>query len=90
MFKDGPWEKLDELQIDTVSLQRRMLMGGNSKSEWAEEKRSHNERLIRRTDARWEVFRTEEADTMKRPLIAYGEWIAIEGRLRDWPLEEQE
>ena len=90
VFKDGPWGKLDELQIDTVALKRGMLMEENAKAECTEEKRSHNGRLIRRADARWEVCRTEEADTRKRPLITYGEWVEIEGRLRNSPLEEQE
>ena len=90
VFKDGPFGKLPELQIDTVALQRGMLMGENAKADCTEEKRIQNERLIRRTDDRWEVKRTAEADISKRPLITYGEWIAIEGRSRNFPLEELE
>ena len=90
MFNDGPWEKLAELQIDTVSLQGGMLTEDNAKADCTDEKRIQNERLIRRADDRWEVQRPEEADTRKRPLIKYGEWIAIVGRLRGFPLEEQE
>ena len=41
-------------------------------------------------DDSWGGKRTEEADTSKRPLITYGEWVEIEGRLRNSPLGEQE
>ena len=90
VFKDGPWGKLAELQIDTVALQRGMRMEENAKADCTEEKGIQNERLIRMTDERWEAKRTEEADISKRPQIAYGEWIAIEGRSRNFPLEELE
>ena len=39
VFKDGPWEKLAELQIDTIALQRGMSMGENAGVNCAEEKR---------------------------------------------------
>ena len=55
VFKDGSCEKLSELQIDTVAMQRGMLMDESAKAECTEEKRSHNERLIRREDEIWEV-----------------------------------
>ena len=89
-FKDGPWGKLAELQIDTIALQRGMLMGGNAGANCTEEEMDHNARSIRRTDERWEATRTEDADTMKKPLIKYKEWIAIEGGLRNLPIAEQE
>ena len=50
LFNDGPWEKLSELQIDTVSMQRGMTMEENAEADCTEEKRIQNGRLIRRTD----------------------------------------
>ena len=88
VLKDGPYEKLAELQIDTIALQRGMLVGGNAGANCTKEKIEHNTRLIQRTDERWEVARTDEADLKKKPLINYKEWIAIEGKLRDFPTEE--
>ena len=49
----------------------------------------HNTQLIRRMDGRWEISRTSEATAQKKPLINYKEWIAIEGELRELPIEEQ-
>ena len=46
--------------------------------------------MIRRTDERWEIMRTREADEQKKSLISYTEWIAIEGGVRDLPIEEKE
>ena len=54
------------------------------------EKIEHNTRSIQRTDERWEVARTDEADLGKKPLINSKEWIAIEGKLRDFPTGELE
>ena len=88
VYKEGPYEQLAELQIDTVALKRGLLMGENAKADCEEEKIAHNERLMRRIDSRWELKRTEESDTMKKPLITYPEWIAIDGKVRGLPIEQ--
>ena len=82
--------ELEELQIDTIELRRGMLIEENAGANCTEGKKEHNARLIRRKDERWEVIRTEDADTMKKLLIKYKEWIAIEGRLGNFPIAEQE
>ena len=38
VYKEGPYEQLAELQIDTVALQRGLLMGENAKADCEEEK----------------------------------------------------
>ena len=50
----------------------------------------NNLRMLRRTDERWGILRTREEDEQKKPLISYTEWIAIEGKVRELSLEEQE
>ena len=54
VYKEGPYGQLAELQIDTVALQRGLLVGENAKAECMEEKRARNERLVRKIDSRWE------------------------------------
>ena len=89
VYKDGSWGQLAELQIDTVAMKRGMFMEENAKADCKEGKRRHNEQLVQRTDKRLEVGRTEEADTLKKPSITYTEWIAIDGKVRGSPIEEQ-
>ena len=65
VLKDGQFEKLAELQIDTIALQRGMLVGENAGINCTKEKMEHNARLIQRTDGRWETSRTSEAGVKK-------------------------
>ena len=89
VLKDGQFEQMAELQIDTIALQRGMLVEENAGINCKKEKIGHNTRMIQRTDGRWGTSRTSEADAAKNPLINYKEWIAIDGKLRELPIAEQ-
>ena len=88
-YKAGKYGQLAELQIDTVALQRGLLSDENAMADCKEEASAHNGRLIREIDSRWESKRTEESDTLKKPLITYPEWISIDGEVRRLPIEGQ-
>ena len=48
-----------------------------------ERRAENNLRTLRKTDERWGILRTREADGQKKPLISYTEWISIEGKVRE-------
>ena len=88
-LKDGQFEKMAELQIDTTAFQRGMLVEESAGINCEKERVEHNTQMIRRMGERWEILRTSVADTRKKPLINYKEWIAIEGKLKELPIGEQ-
>ena len=78
MYKESQWEQLAELQIDAVALRRSILMEENDHESCKGERRSNNSRLLQKIEARWEVGRTDKADTKKKPLPEYEEWSATD------------
>ena len=64
--------------MDKIALQRWILVDGNSQEATEGERKAHNTRLLAEIDSRWELGRTENAETSKRPLLNYQEWGAIE------------
>ena len=89
-LEEGQFEQMAELQLDTKALQRGTLEIAILKFPDDKERVDHNLLSIRRTDARWEIMRTREADEQQKHLIIYTEWVAIEGRVGDPPIGEQE
>ena len=77
-YMECQWGQLAEFQMDTVALQRWILMGGNSQKACEGTRRVNNTRLLKQIDDRWEVDRAEKADTQKKPLSGYEEWAAID------------
>ena len=76
--KEGQWEQMAELQIDTAALQRWILRGENDHEACQGDRRSNNSRILERIDGRWEVGRTDEENSEKKPLLGYEEWAAID------------
>ena len=78
IYKECQWGQLAELQIDKVALRRWISAEENSPEPFEGEWRASNTRLLKQIDGRWELDRTEKADTSKKPLLGYGEWAAID------------
>ena len=69
--KEGLNEQMEELQLDTMALQRGMLEIDILKFPDGKERVENNLRTLRRTDGRWGILRTREEDGRKKPLISY-------------------
>ena len=76
--KEGQWEQMAELQIDTAALQRWILREENNHETCQGDIRSNNSRLLERIDEQWEVDRTDNANTEKKHLLEYEEWAATD------------
>ena len=64
--------------MDKIAVERWILVDGNSHEATGGERKARNTRLLAEIDSRWELGRTENADTSKRPLLNYQEWGAVE------------
>ena len=60
--KEGLNGQMEELQLETMALQRGMLEIDILKFPDGKERVENNLRTLRRTDERWEILRTREAD----------------------------
>ena len=80
---------MEELQIDSMALQRGMLVEENARIHCEKERAENNTQLIRRIVGGWEIFRTGAADTREKPPIDYREWTSIEGKLGELTTAEQ-
>ena len=69
-----------ELQIDSVALQRDILVRQNENESTGVGKKARNGRLLEDSYDRWESSREADAEQTKKPLIGYEEWRAIESR----------
>ena len=75
-YKESQRGQSAELQMETVALQRWILMGENSQKTCEGERRVDNTRLLKQIDDRWEVDRTEKDDTKKEITV----WDLENGR----------
>ena len=57
--------------MDMVDLQRWILVDGNSQEAFEGERKARYIKLLEKIDSRWELGRTEDADTSKKPLSGY-------------------
>ena len=64
--------------MESVALQRWILVEGDIQDACEGERRINNERLLKPTDERWEADRPENADAKKKPPLDYEEWAAID------------
>ena len=69
-----------ELQIDSVFLQRDILVRQNESGGAGVEKKARNRRLLADLDDRWESSRGADADQTKKPFLGYEGWRVIESR----------
>ena len=77
-YKERQWGQLAELQIGAVDLRRWILMEENGQEAFEGARGTNNARLLNQIEERWEVDRTENAETRKKPLLDYEEWAAID------------
>ena len=77
-YKECQRGQLAELQMDTVALQRWILIEENSQRGCEGTRRVNNDRLLKQIDDRWEIYRAEKAGAEKKSLLEYEEWAAID------------
>ena len=80
-FKERQWGHLAELQMDTISSQKDILIDQNRNERAERETKEFNLMLLAGINERWESSREEGDDTTKKPLVDYDEWRSIDGCL---------
>ena len=71
--------RLEELQVDRISLQRDIRKHQIEEIDASEELKEYNRGQLGKLEDRWETDRMEgETDWAKRPLLEYEEWRAID------------
>ena len=78
-FKERQWDRLEEFQMDTASLQKDIPIEQNRNERGEQETNVFNLRLLAEIHERCESSREEGAGATKKPLVDYDEWRAIGG-----------
>ena len=80
-YKECQWAQLSELQMDTISTQRDILIEQNRIEGEDSAAKEFNRRLLEEIDERLGTSREAGADVNKKPLVDYDEWRVIDGCL---------
>ena len=76
-YKEGQWEQLADLQIDTATL-RRWIQKEEHNKEACKGEGNNNSRLLKQIEGRWEVGTTDKADAEKKHLLEFEERASID------------
>ena len=66
------------MQLNEIALKRDILVEEHSQEDTEGGRRALNIRLLAEIASRWEMERTQDADTCTRKLLNYQEWGTIE------------